>query len=93
MLFYKLRKVICLKHFIICQIIDSGWPPKLPKRINLPIFVPQRSPKRPPQTTQMGAPRKIWGRGQGTPVYPIFYLPKYMLANYMHCVMCFDPWN
>ena len=55
--------------------IRNGWPPKLPKRINLPIFVPQSSPKRPPQTTQMGVPGKIWGRGQGTPVYPIFCLP------------------
>ena len=59
-----------------------GWPPKLPKRINLPLFVPQSSPKRPPpQTTQLGVPGKIWGRGQGTPVYPIFIKN---LFTYLH---------
>jgi hypothetical protein len=66
--------MIEIEKFQDCNDIN-GWPPKLPKRINLPIFVPQSSPKRPPQTTQMGVPGKIWGRGQGTPVYPIFCLP------------------
>ena len=62
-----------------------GWPPKLPKRINLPIFVPQSSPKRPPPKRPNWVYLAKFGGGVRVPPSILFssktYLPIYMLDN------------
>ena len=62
----------------------NGWSPKIPKHPKIPIFDTQTVPPNVPPNEKFGGTCKIWGRGQGTPVHPIFIqnlLPIYMLTN------------